>query len=432
MPTSRRELFRYGASLGTLALLALREDALQHVQAAVSRLGDATPEQAARDESFWFQVQRAFEIDRSLINLNNGGVSPAPQVVLEAARRHMEYANNAPARHLWSKLDPQVETSRAHLARVFGCSPEEMAIVRNASEALEICIYGIDLKPGDEVLTTDQDYGRMINTFKQRVVREGIVLHTPPIPTPAESPLDILEVFRKHITPRTRVLHCAHMINITGQIVPVREIVRLGREHDIPVIVDGAHAFGHLVFNRDDLECDYYGTSLHKWMTCPIGTGFLYVRKERIESLWPLMAAPEPKSDNIRKFEEIGTHPNCGYLAISDAAMFFEGIGPHRKQERMRYLRDRWAQRLLQDKRCRLHARTDAANSCGVATLAIEGIDPTRLAEHLFAKHRIFVTVIDHPSVKGIRVTPNVYTTLSEIDTFSAAVEEVLANGLPA
>lgn len=432
MPASRRELFKYGASIGALAMLALREETTQHVQAAVSRLGDASPESAAGDESFWFQVQSAFQIDRAIINLNNGGVCPAPQVVLEAARRQMEFVNNIPARHLWSQLDPHVETSRSHLARHFGCSPEEMAIVRNASEALEICIYGIDLKPGDEVLTTDQDYGRMINTFKQRVAREGIVLNTPPIPTPATDPKDILDVFRKNITPKTRVMHCAHVINITGQIVPVRDIVRLGREHGIPVIVDGAHAFGHLVYKRDDLECDYYGTSLHKWMTCPIGTGFLYVRKDKIESLWPLMAAPEPRSDNIRKFEEIGTHPNCGYLAISDAVMFYEGIGPERKQARMRYLRDRWATPLLEDKRCRLHARTDAVNSCGVATLAIEGIDPAKLAAHLYAKHRIFVVAIDHPSVKGIRITPNVYTTVAEVDTFVRAVQDVLANGLPA
>ncbi|MBL8880614.1 MAG: aminotransferase class V-fold PLP-dependent enzyme, partial [Phycisphaerales bacterium] len=254
MTASRRELFKYGASIGALAMLSLREETMQRVQAAAGALGDAPPDFAARDESFWFQVQTAFQIDRAIINLNNGGVCPAPQVVLEAARRQMEYVNNIPARHLWSQLDPHVETSRAHLARHFGCSPEEMAIVRNASEALEICIYGIDLKPGDEVLTTDQDYGRMINTFKQRVAREGIVLNTPPIPTPATGPQDILEVFRKNITPKTRVMHCAHVINITGQIVPVRDIVRLGREHGIPVIVDGAHAFGHLVFSRDELE----------------------------------------------------------------------------------------------------------------------------------------------------------------------------------
>lgn len=432
MPASRRELLKYGASLGTLALLALRDETMQRVQAAVDDLGDRSADDVARDESFWFQVQRAFEIDRSIINLNNGGVSPAPQVVLDAARRHMEFANNAPARHLWSQLDPLVETSRAHLARHFGCSSEEMAIVRNTSEALEICIYGIDLKAGDEVLSTDQDYGRMLNTFKQRVAREGIVLNTPPIPTPANDPSEIVEVFRKNITPKTRVIHCAHVVNLTGQILPVREIVKLGREHDIPVIVDGAHAFGHFVFKRDDLDCDYYGTSLHKWLTCPIGTGFLYVRKDKIASLWPMMAAPEPKSDNIRKFEEIGTHPNCGYLAISDAVMFFEGIGPQRKEARLRYLRDRWAKTLLQDKRCRLHTRLDAANSCAIGTLAIDDVDPAKLAAHLFAKHRIFVIAIDHPSVKGIRVTPNVYTTVAEIDTFTRAVQDVLANGIPA
>ncbi|MBL8879000.1 MAG: aminotransferase class V-fold PLP-dependent enzyme, partial [Phycisphaerales bacterium] len=210
------------------------------------------------------------------------------------------------------------------------------------------------------------------------------------------------------------------------------DIAREAPKRGIEVLVDAAHSFAHIDYKIPDLDCDYWGTSLHKWMTCPIGTGFLYVRKEKIESLWPLMAAPEPKSDNIRKFEEIGTHPNCGYLAISDAVMFYDGIGPERKQARMRYLRDRWAMPLLEDKRCRLHARTDAANSCAVATLAIEDVDPAKLAAHLYAKYRIFVVAIDHPSVKGIRITPNVYTTLAEVDTFVRAVQDVLANGLPA
>lgn len=432
MTTSRRNFMQQGLAFGAFAYCLLREDALERVEAANAQVNGQSPDAVAADESYWFQIQQAFAIDRSMINLNNGGVSPAPRVVQDAVRRHVEYANQAPSRYMWKNLDPQVETSRARLAALFGCEAEEMAIVRNASEALEICIYGIDLKPGDEVLTSAQDYPRMINTFKQREKREGIVLKTFDLPMPCDDPAEIVAAFERHITPKTRMILCCHVINITGQILPVRPIVALGRKHGIPVIVDGAHAFAHLVFNRDELDCDYYGTSLHKWLTAPLGTGFLYVRKSCIPKLWPLMAAPEPQSDNIRKYEEIGTHPAALKLAISEAAAFHAGIGSQRKQERLRYLCRRWAERLKQDRRVKLYAKLDPQHCCGVATLQIEGIEAPKLADYLLAKHRIFTVAIDAPGVKGLRVTPNVYTMIDEVDAFSAAVEGVLKNGLPA
>ncbi|MGE0478965.1 MAG: aminotransferase class V-fold PLP-dependent enzyme [Phycisphaerae bacterium] len=432
MTTSRRNFIQQGLTFGALAYSLLREDALELVEAANAQVEGRTPEGVAADESYWFQIQQAFAIDRSMINLNNGGVSPAPRVVQDAVRRHVDYANQAPSRYMWKNLDPQVETSRARLAALFGCDPEEMAIVRNSSEALEICIYGVDLKAGDEVLTSAQDYPRMINTFKQREQREGIVLKTFDLPMPCDDPAEIVAAFERNITPRTRMVLCCHVINITGQIIPVRQIVALGRKHDIPVIVDGAHAFAHLVFNRDELDCDYYGTSLHKWLTAPLGTGFLYVRKRCIPKLWPLMAAPEPQGDNIRKYEEIGTHPAALKLAVSEAAAFHTGIGPERKQARMRYLCRRWADRLTQDPRVRLYAKLDPAHCCGVATFQIDGVDPVKLCDHLLSKHRIFTVAIDGPGVKGIRVTPNVYTMIDEVDAFATAVEDVLRRGLPA
>lgn len=428
---TRREFLQRAVALSALTGGVLRSDWIETVHAAQRHAGDESPEQVAANEFYWREIQSAFDIDRSLINFNNGGVAPSPRAVLDVHRRHFEFANNAPSRHLWAVLDPQVETVRARLARAFGCSADEMAITRNSSESLEICIYGIDLKPGDEVLTTDQDYPRMINTYKQRELREGIVLKTVPVPTPCGDLSELVDVFRKAITPRTKVMLCCHIVNITGQIFPVREIVRLGRAHGIPVIVDGAHAFAHFCFKRDDLECDYYGVSLHKWLTAPHGTGLLYVRKERIGELWPLMAAVEPKSDNIRKFEEIGTHPTAPRLAIAEAITFWEGIGPQRKEARLRYLRDRWAKRLMQDKRVRLHTRLEPQHSCGIGTFAIEGVDPEKLAAHLVEKHRIITTAIKHKDVMGIRVTPNVYSTLEEVDMFCEAVEAVMANGLP-
>jgi selenocysteine lyase/cysteine desulfurase len=428
---SRRDFLKHSLAAGALATIGLRDDSVARVLAAQTRVRDRPTDEVAADEDYWREIQQAFAIDRSLINLNNGGVSPSPRVVLDALRRHMEFSNNAPAKTMWGILDPEVETVRARLARAFGCLPDELAITRNSSEALETCIYGIDLKPSDEVLTTDQDYPRMLSTYRQRELREGIVLKTVPVPAPVDDPAELLDVFAKNITAQTRVILCCQVVNITGQIFPVREIVRLGREHGIPVIVDGAHAFAHLAFNRDDLDCDYYGTSLHKWLTAPHGTGFLYVRKDRIESLWPLMAAVKPRSDDIRKYEEIGTHPAATRLAISEAVTLHNGIGPQRKEARLRYLRDRWARRLSQDRRVKLYCRLEPQHSCGIATFAIADIDPTKLAEHLFTKHRIITVAIDHATIKGVRVTPNVYTTFDEIDMFCEAVENVLANGLP-
>ncbi|MCH7527531.1 MAG: aminotransferase class V-fold PLP-dependent enzyme, partial [Planctomycetes bacterium] len=277
------------------------------------------PNDIATAEDFWFEVSQAFTVDRSLVNLNNGGVSPSPRIVQAAMKRHLDYSNTAPPYTMWRVLEPQREAVRQRLARQFGCDPEEVALTRNASEGLQICQFGLDLKPGDEVLTTNQDYPRMINTFKQRERREGIVLKQFSIPVPAEDPAGIVKLFEQNITGSTRVILMCHMINLTGQILPVREVVAMARTRGIPVIVDGAHALAHFDFKLADLDCDYYATSLHKWLFAPHGTGLLYVRRDKIADLWPLMAAPGEMADDIRKYEEIGTHPAANYLAIGEA-----------------------------------------------------------------------------------------------------------------
>ncbi len=426
---SRRELLRRLAA-GGVALAAFRDDALARAQSAAERAGSRGPVQLAEDEDFWFDIQQAFAVDRSVINLNNGGVSPAPRVVIEAQRRHLEFANTLPARNLWQVQDLQVPTVRANLATTFGCKPTEIAITRNASEALETCLLGIDLKAGDEILTTQLDYPRMLTTCKQRAAREGIVLREVPVPAPVADLAELAACFENAISDQTRLILCSHVCFLTGQIFPVRAICRLGAARNIPVIVDGAHAFAHLAFKRDDLECDYYGTSLHKWLTAPLGSGFLSVRESRIASLWPLMAAPEEMRNDIRKFEEIGTHPAATRLAIAEALMFYEAIGAERKERRLRALRDRWARRLASDPRVRFFCNLAPEHSCALTTFGIRDVDPVKLTEELWAKDRIFVVPIATQNVQGVRVTPNVYTTLDEIDRFCVAIERVLANGL--
>jgi selenocysteine lyase/cysteine desulfurase len=414
-----------------LAYAALREGAIESILAAVAEAGQTSPEALAGNEDFWFHVQQAYDVDRSLINLNNGGVAPAPRVVMDAMHRHDVFTNHLPPRHLWEVLDPQVEPVRTSLAQAFGCDAEEIAVVRNASEALEICLLGVDLKRGDEILTTSHDYPRMINTLKQREQRDGIVLKTFPIATPPKDMQEIVRLYEQNITPRTKIILVCHIINITGQILPVKDIVNLGRSRGIEVIVDGAHSFAHFPFKHADLDCDYFGTSLHKWLSAPIGTGFLYVRKSKIAGLWPLMAPPPELKENIRKFEEIGTHPTAPRLAIAEALRFYEGIGPDRKAARLRFLRDRWAKRLLGQKGVVLYTSLDPAQSCAIGTVGIEGVKAPDLTKHLFTKHKILVTPIVHEHIDGIRVTPNTYTTLAEVDAFIEAMERVIANGLP-
>jgi isopenicillin-N epimerase len=391
-----------------------------------------TPQEIAQDERFWFTVQQAFTVDRSLVNLNNGGVSPSPALVQDAMKRHLDYSNQAPVYTMWRIQEPQRETVRGGVARMFGVDAEEVALTRNASESLQICQFGFDLQRGDEVITTTQAYPRMITTWQQRERREGIVLKQIRIPVPAEDPARVVALFEAAITPRTKLIHMCHMINLTGQILPVREVVRMARAHNLPVIVDGAHAFAHFPFTREELECDYYSSSLHKWLFAPHGTGMLYVARDRIPGLWPLQAAGPGLDANIRKFEEIGTHPAANYLATAEALAFSNGIGLANKAARLVYLRDRWAKALQEYPGVRLHTSLKPGLACGLALVQIQGVDPGRLYEHLWTRHRIIVTPIKHPEMEGVRVTPNVYTTLEEIDLFAAAMARVAREGLPA
>lgn len=389
-----------------------------------------TPGEIAADETFWHKVQQAFTVDRSLVNLNNGGVSPAPTIVQEAMKSDLDYSNEAPVYTMWRILEPQREGVRQRLARMFKCDAEEIALTRNASEGLQICQFGFDLGEGDEVLTTNQDYPRMINTFKQRERREGIRLNQFSIPVPAEDEDEIVRLFEENITPRTKLILMCHMINITGQILPVKKVVNMAKEKGIPVIVDGAHTFAHFDFDLSDLGCDYYATSLHKWLLAPHGTGMLYVRDKKIEDLWPLMAAPNTMDDDIRKYEEIGTHPAANYLAIAEAITFHQGIGAKRKEERLRYLSDYWVDKIIDHDRVRLNTSRDPRYYCGIVNVEIEGIDPGDLVSHLWKQHRIIVTPIKHDEFQGIRVTPNVYTTLEELDRFAEAMDAAARNGI--
>lgn len=431
---SSRRAFVTRAMQAGIALPAFRVDSLSTIFRASDIVGQKTATQAASDEDYWAQIQRAFDDDRTAVNLNNGGVSPTPTHVLESMFRDLKWSNQMPVWNMWQDLEPRIEFARRDLAKMFGCDPEEMAITRNASEANEIMILGLDLKRGDEVIITNQNYGRMITTWDQRVRREGIVVKSISFKVPPPSDDYIVEQFRAAITPRTRLIELTHITNLTGQILPVRQIVRMAREKNIQVLVDGAHAFAHFPFTRDDLECDYYGTSLHKWLFAPIGTGFLYVRRDKIPALWPLMAAAKEQDANIRKYEEVGTHPAANHNAISLAVAFNQGIGLERKAARLRYLRDRWAKRLLADGSGRFNILTplDDRQSCAICLVNIAGVETPKLQQWLWSKHRVMTVAITHPEFHGLRVTPSVYTTLDEVDRFAELMMKAAKYGIAA
>jgi selenocysteine lyase/cysteine desulfurase len=430
---SRRDfLSSAGKGLGLAAISYASVGALlRDIETSAKSVEDLSPLQAASEEDFWSEIQQSFSVTRGIINLNNGGVSPSPRIVTDALVRYIWEQEDATAYTMWRILEPQSETIRTGLAEMFGCDREEIAITRNASESLEILLMGLRLQQGDEILTTTQDYPRMLTSLRQRERREGVTLKLVKVPVPAKGFGDIVDVFEKGITPKTRLILISHVINSTGQIMPVKSICELARSKGIEVVVDGAHSFAHLEFRQPDLGCDYFGTSLHKWLYAPKGTGFLYVKRDKIEKLWPLMAAEEKENPDIRKFEEIGTHSAAPKLAIGEAMLFHQGIGAKRKEARLRYLSRYWMSRLKDVPKIRINTSFDDDQSCAIGNVEIIGIEPGALAGHLMEKHKIYTTTFALDDFRGLRITPNLYTTIPELDRFVEVMKTVSSQGLP-
>ena len=426
---TRRTFLRLTGALGASAWTVGR-NGLREVEAASAAVAGRAPEEIAQDELYWREIQEAFTLDRTLSNLNNGNSCPSPRVVHEAFKRYADISNQAPV-YYRGLIERNMETIRRKLAAEFGADPEEIAITRNASESLQIAQDGLDLKPGDEVLTTHQDYPRMLTTWDQRQRRDKIKVVRIQFPVPTTQD-DLFKRLEAAVTPQTKVLHICHVTNITGQLFPVQRLCRMARQRGITSIIDAAHSVAHFPFKLSDLECDFAGTSLHKWLLAPHGTGLLYVRKEKIASTWPLQAVAERQSDNIRKFEQIGTNMVAPKAAIGEALAFHQAIGIDRKSARLRYLSDRWTSRLEKLSRVKILSSREPNQSWGLANVALDGIDVSKAYDFLWSKYRIITAPIKHAEYQGLRITPNVYTTLEEIDTFVAAMKDALKNGVPA
>jgi selenocysteine lyase/cysteine desulfurase len=434
---TRRGFLRVGGALGAAAWMGTKDGSLKAVEAASAAVADRTPEDVAQDEFYWREIQEAFTLDRTLINLNNGNTCPSPRVVHEACKRYMDMSNMLPV-HYRSQMEPHLQTVRRGLAKEFGCDEDEIALTRNASESLQIVQMGLDLKPGDEVITTEQDYPRMLTTWDQRMRRDKIKVTRIqfPVPTTAD---DLYSRFERAITPQTKVFHFCHITNLTGQLFPVQRLSRLARSKNIATVVDGAHAIAHFPFKLHELECDYYGVSLHKWLLAPIGNGMLYVRRENIPKLWPMQAVPERQMNSIRKFEQIGTYPTAIRASVAEALAFHQAIGADRKAARLRYLTLRWANELKKNPRVKILSSLEPGQTWGLAMVGIDGVDTRALSQFMMDRYRIVINAVvgGQPPAQvfdytGLRVTPNVYTTLQEIDTFVDAMQDALKNGVAA
>ena len=426
---NRRSFLRQAATLaGAFSTNSLFQQAhAAEFLRAGSRIAGVSPEVTAQDEDYWSVIQRAYSVNPNLINLNNGGVSPAPIVVQQAVERYNQLANEGPSYYMWRVIDQGREPLREKLALLAGAKPEEIAINRNSTESLNTIIYGLDLKAGDEVIGTKQDYPNMIQAYRQREMREGIVYKQISFDFPIEDDDQIVKAYEQAITPRTKLIHVTHMINWVGQTMPVAKIADIAHAHGIEVLVDGAHSFGLMDFKVPDLHCDYFGTSLHKFLSAPIGTGMMWVRQDKIEKVWPLTCNDKPRSGDIRKFETLGTRSFPLEQGIGEAINFHEGIGAKRKEERIRFLKDYWASRVQQTKKVKLHTSLNAKYSCAICGVSIDGMTPAELENALFNKYKIHAVGIVWENISCVRVTPHVYTTLADLDKLVRAIERIAA-----
>lgn len=426
MPTnSRRNFIRlFSGAATSLPFLYAANPAFGQSAEAIKKAIDASPS-SLHDEDFWAWIREAYTVSPNIINLNNGGVAPQPKVVQDAHIRYYQYANEAPSYYMWQILDQGREPLREKLALLCGCDKEEVAINRNSTEGLNTVIFGLNLKAGDEVVLTKQDYPNMINAWKQREKRDGIKLVWLDLPLPMENEDEIAAFYTKAFTSKTKVVMVTHLINWTGQIMPVRKIADAARARGIEVIADGAHTLAHFDFKIPDLGCDYYAASLHKWLSAPFGSGLLYIKKEKIKNVWALLSNNEPDGTDIRKFESLGTRSFASEMAIGAAVDFHDVMGNKRKEERLRYLKNYWVDQIKDLPKVSFNQPKSNTLSCAIASVAIQGKKPEEIAGELFSKHKIHTVAINWENIHGVRVTPNVYTSLKDLDKLASALKKM-------
>jgi selenocysteine lyase/cysteine desulfurase len=413
----RRFLKRAGIFSATAFFSTLAKPSwARNLDSALRNAEGISPQDLATEEDFWYYIQQSFTVSPGLINLNNGGVSPAPKTVQDAMKRYYDYCNEAPSYYMWRILDQGREPLRKNMAKLAGCDAEEIAINRNSSEGLETVIFGLQLKAGDEVVAAKQDYPNMINAYKQREKRDGIKMVWINLELPSEDEDYLVRQYVNAFTPNTKVVHITHVINWNGQVLPVRKIAKEAHKRGIDVVVDGAHSFAHFNFKIPDLGADYFAASLHKWLYAPIGSGMLYVRKEKIKEIYPLFAMGDPLKDDIRKFEALGTRPFFIEQAIGKSLEFHEMIGSERKEKRLHYLKNYWMDKVKNIPKVKFNTSMHPKWGCAIGNIAIDGRKPSELDTFLLDKYRVHTVSIVWENISGVRITPNVYTTTDNLD----------------
>ena len=423
---NRRNFLQRAGAFGATAFLSslAKPGWARNLESALRNAEGVPADVLAAEDDFWYYIQQAFTVSPGLINLNNGGVSPAPKTVQEAMKRYYDFSNEAPSYYMWRILDQGREPLRKNMAKLAGCDAEEIAINRNSSEGLETVIFGMQLKPGDEIVASKQDYPNMINAYKQREMRDGIKMVWINLELPSEDENYLVQQYVKAFTSKTKVVHVTHIINWNGQILPVKKIAQEAHKRGIEVIVDGAHSFAHFDFKIPDLDADYFAASLHKWLYAPIGSGMLYVKKERIKNLYPLFATDKPLKDDIRKFESLGTRPFFIEQAIGKALEFHEMIGSERKEKRLHYLKNYWMEKVKDIPKAKLNTSLHPKWGCAIGNVGIEGRKAAELDSFLFDKYKVHTVAIEWENIHGIRVTPNVYTTIDNLDVLIQGITQ--------
>lgn len=419
MSINRRSFLQKAGVVSATAFLSsiVKPAWSKNLNHAIKEAENIPSDQLAMDEEFWYYIQQAFTVSPAIINLNNGGVSPAPKTVQEAMKRYYDYSNEAPSYYMWRILDQGRETLRGNLAKMAGCSAEEIAVNRNSSEGLETIIFGLPLKAGDEVVAAKQDYPNVVNAWKQRETRDGIKMNWINLELPSEDENYLVQQYVNAFTSKTRVVNITHIINWNGQILPAGKIADEAHKRNIDVLVDGAHSFAHFDFKVPELHADYYASSLHKWLYAPIGSGMLYVKKDKIKNIYPLLASDNPLKEDIRKFEHLGTRPFFIEQAIGKALEFHEMIGSERKEKRLHYLKNYWMEKVKNVPKVKLHTSLNPKWGCAIGLVSVEGKKPAELDNYLFNNYKIHTVGIEWENIKGVRITPNVYTTTKNLDT---------------
>lgn len=375
------------------------------------------------EEEFWKRIRKDYDLKPDYINLENGYYNFVPKPILNKYIEHVKKVNYEASYYMRTEQWDNKNKMASRLSSLVGCSAEELVITRNTTESLDLVIGGFPWKKKDEVIFALQDYGAMRIHFHQMRDRYGIICKEVSITNHPKSDEELVALYESEITEQTKLIMVCHMVNITGQILPIKKICDMAHKYDVEVLVDGAHCIGHIDVNIDQLNCDYYGSSLHKWLSVPLGAGMLYVAKKHIPKIWPLLAEHEKDPTKIRRLNHTGTHPVHTDLTINDSISYLEMIGLERKESRLRFIQRYWSDSLRTIENVIVNTPIDENRSCGIANVGLTNMNPLDLAKALLNEFQIWTVGINYANVKGCRITPNIYTTTEELDKFVDAMK---------